>query len=272
MRAQLDALERSYEEEGGRMMDERGGVLPDEYRIMFEKYTNLRSKLQMFKLAERDSEFGRKTRGWLWILVGPVLASAVILTLMLFIDVAVLQRLAGGEPFRHLSALMMLAMAIGTSLNGLLTIRGVVLQVKWFSLYSESQFSFRITDQLLQVWTVTLLLVGIGMMLHLDGNATFAGGCLVALALPSVWWITIGLIRKLSVHGAVGRVFGCASLSFFVYQQLYMALVCGSLSALFRDWDALGNSIRCVSANSCPFVKCTANGLDRFSVCVIDMS
>jgi hypothetical protein len=43
---------------------------------MYEKYTNLRSKLQMYKLAERDAEFGRQTQHWLWLLVGPVRGEA----------------------------------------------------------------------------------------------------------------------------------------------------------------------------------------------------
>jgi hypothetical protein len=60
----------------------------------------------------------------------------------------------------------------------------------------------------LQAWPVVLLLAGTALLLHGDGDAAFVGAVMVALALPTVWWVTIGLIRKLSVHGSVGRVFG----------------------------------------------------------------
>jgi hypothetical protein len=47
-----------------------------DYRKVYEKYTNMRSKLQLYKMTARDNDYGRETKSWLWLLVGPPLASA----------------------------------------------------------------------------------------------------------------------------------------------------------------------------------------------------
>eukprot|EP01048_Picozoa_sp_COSAG05_P041160 COSAG05_NODE_21493_length_271_cov_0.883721_1_plen_81_part_01 len=80
---------------GKQISRELGDVLPDDYRQTFEQYANLRSKLQMYKLAERDHEYGRHTRQWLWLFVGPSVAAALTLSLWLFTDASFLQRCVG---------------------------------------------------------------------------------------------------------------------------------------------------------------------------------
>ena len=198
-------------------------MLPDDYRQTFEQYTNLRSKLQMYKLAERDHEYGRHTRQWLWLLVGPAVAAALTLSLWLFTDAAFLQRCVGGDAFGHSSTIPILTMAVGTTFNGLLTVHGIALQI----------------------WAVACLVVGAALLLHsANDDLALAGASLIALGLPSVWWITIGTVRKLSVHGAVGRVFGAMAPALWVFLQLHEAAVRGTESALFGNRSTLRGDLR----------------------------
>ena len=177
------------------------GTQYKDYRKVYDKYTSVRSKLHLYKVTARDNDYGRQTKGWLWLLIGPPLASALALTLWLFTSAGLVGRLVGVEPFRHSAALLLVGMSFGLGLNGLLTMHGV----------------------LLQLWATVLVCVGMALLLHADNDAGYAGGVLLAVALPSIWWITLGSVRKLAVHGAVGRVFGCAAVFLWFYLLLYSA-------------------------------------------------
>ncbi len=177
------------------------GTEHKDYRKMYEKYTNVRSKLQLYKMTARDNDYGRLTKGWLWILIGPPLASALALTLWLFTSAGIVGRIVGVAPFRHSAGLLLIGMCFGLGLNGLLTMHGV----------------------LLQLWAAVLVCSGMALLLHADNDGGYAGGVLLAVALPSIWWITLGSVRKLALHGAIGRVFGCAALFLWFYLLLYSA-------------------------------------------------
>ena len=184
-----------------------------DYRKVYEKYTNMRSKLQLYKVTARDNDYGRETKRWLWLLVGPPLASALTLTLWLFTSAGLIGRLVGVQPFRHSAGLLLVGMSFGLGLNGLLTMHGV----------------------LLQAWATVLVAVGMALMLHTDGDAGYAGGVILSIALPSVWWITLGAVRKLAVHGAVGRVFGCAAVFLWFFLLLYSAAELGTAAPIFSS-------------------------------------
>ena len=172
LKKELNKLERQYAQEGKKLSSELArvsmGSAPSpnpsdqvkenrDYRKVYSKYATMRSKLQLYKTADRDHDYGRDTRAWLWLLVGPALASSLALTLWLFTSAGLIGRIVGVPPFRHSAALLFLAMSLGLCLNGLLTMHGV----------------------LLQCWASIFLTVGTGLLLHGRDDAGYAGGVLV---------------------------------------------------------------------------------------------